>query len=76
MAHLKPSGFIKSAQTKTSVSQTRLDLMKLLDRYGGTGFGYEIRGADIVVTFYIETLRTAAGGQLPSTWSAKVAASR
>ena len=45
--------FIKSYAATTATAETRTQIMSLLERYGGTGFGYETRDSDIVVTFTV-----------------------
>jgi hypothetical protein len=45
--------FIKSAFATTAVSKTRADIMELLERYGGTGFGYDAIGDEIIVRFTV-----------------------
>src|SRR4051812_37497355 len=47
------SSFIKSATATTPVAKTRTDIMTLLERYGGTGFGYDVVGDDILVHFSV-----------------------
>lgn len=46
------STFIKSATAETPVAKTRTDIMTLLERYGGTGFGYEAIGDEIAPSTY------------------------
>jgi hypothetical protein len=44
---------IKSAFADTPVAKTRLDVMTMLERYGGTGFGYDVIGDEIVIRFTV-----------------------
>ena len=53
--------FVKSATATTAVSKSRTDIMTLLERYGGTGFGYDVVGSEIIVHF---TVPGAAGAPL------------
>lgn len=62
--------FIKSAFSDTPVSKTRLDIMTMLERYGGTGFGYDMRGDEIVVHF---TVPGAMGAPLRIAYPVNVA---
>lgn len=45
--------FIKSAHATTPVAKTRTDIMALLERYGGTSFGYEAVGDDVIIRFTV-----------------------
>lgn len=47
------STFVKSAFATTPVSKTRADIMTLLERYGGTGFGYDAVGDEIIIRFTV-----------------------
>lgn len=64
------STFIKSAYAKTPVSRTRLDIMEVLERYGATGFGYDVVGDDVVVRF---TVAGAHGGPLRIAYPVNIA---
>lgn len=45
--------FIKAARSEVPVAKTRMDIMTLLERYGGTGFGYDVIGDEILVRFTV-----------------------
>lgn len=44
---------VKSASTTTEVEKSRADIMRCIDRYGGTGFGYDRDGDTIHVRFSV-----------------------